>query len=87
MDGKNFDRERRGGKGAFNGQSDTYSRCLVPGRGEPAQFLKAGDVIVTQDGVKYWHGAAKDSWFEHIAITAGTPVWLEPVTEEHYNHL
>jgi len=41
--------------------------------GKPAQRLKAGDVIITHDGVKHWHGAAKDSWFEHLAITAGTP--------------
>lgn len=59
MDGKNFDRERRGGKGAFNGQSDTYSRCLVSGRRKTCPILKAGDVIVTHDGVKHWHGAAK----------------------------
>jgi len=26
---------------------------------------------VIHDGVKHWQGAAKDSWFEHIAITAG----------------
>ncbi|PMC39289.1 cupin domain-containing protein [Bacillus sp. UMB0899] len=55
--------------------------------GKPAQFLKVGDVIVTHDGVKHWHGAAKDSWSEHIAITAGTPEWLEPVDDETYNEL
>lgn len=55
--------------------------------GKPAQFLKAGDVIVTHDGVKHWHGAVKDSWFEHLAITAGTPEWLEPVSKEHYSQL
>lgn len=55
--------------------------------GKPAQFLKAGDVIVIHGGVKHWHGAAKDSWFEHIAITAGKPEWLEPVTDEEYNNL
>src|SRR4051812_25459006 len=37
--------------------------------GKAAQQLKAGDVIVTYDGVKHWHGATKDSWFSHIAIT------------------
>ena len=52
--------------------------------GKAAQFLKAGDVIVIHDGVKHWHGASKDSWFEHIAITAGKPEWLEPVSEEQY---
>jgi len=55
--------------------------------GKPAQFLKAGDIIVTHDGVKHWHGATKDSWFEHIAITAGTPEWLEPVDDQTYNKL
>ncbi|MCY7964527.1 MULTISPECIES: cupin domain-containing protein [Bacillus] len=55
--------------------------------GKPAQFLKAGDVIVTHDGVKHWHGATKDSWFVHIAITAGKPEWLEPVDDETYNKL
>jgi quercetin dioxygenase-like cupin family protein len=52
---------------------------------KPAQFLKAGDVIVTHDSVKHWHGAAKDSWFEHIAITACSPDWLEAVSDEDYN--
>ena len=37
--------------------------------------------------VKHWHGAAKDSWFEHIAITAGIPEWLEPVSDEWYDKL
>jgi len=53
--------------------------------GKPAQFLKKGDVVVIHDGVKHWHGAAKDSWFEHIAITAGEARWFDPVTDEEYN--
>lgn len=70
---------------------DGYQILLVTGgegwyqeEGKPAQALKSGDVIVTHDGVKHWHGAAIDSWFEHIAITAGKPEWLEPVTDEQY---
>ena len=55
--------------------------------GKPAQFLKPGDVIVTHDGVKHWHGATKESWFVHIAITAGKPEWLEPIDDETYNKL
>ena len=73
---------------------DGYQILLVTGgegwyqeEGKDAQFLKAGDVIVTDDGVKHWHGAAKDSWFEHIAITAGNPEWLEAVDNEAYNKL
>lgn len=41
--------------------------------------------------VKYWHGAAKDNWFSHIAIEVsaeGAPnEWLEPVLDEEYNKL
>jgi quercetin dioxygenase-like cupin family protein len=55
--------------------------------GKRAQFLKAGDVIVTHDGVKHWHGATKDSWFQHIAITAGKPEWLETVDDGMYSEL
>ncbi|MCX2477681.1 cupin domain-containing protein [Pedobacter sp. MC2016-15] len=68
-----------------------YQILLVTGgegwyqeEGKPAQFLKTGDVIVTHDGVKHWHGATNDSWFEHIAITAGKPEWLEPVSDDQY---
>ncbi|MBB6130841.1 cupin domain-containing protein [Mucilaginibacter lappiensis] len=53
--------------------------------GKPAQRLKVGDTIVTHDGVKHWHGATKDSWFAHIAITAGTPEWLEAVSDDQYH--
>lgn len=55
--------------------------------GKPARVLKKGDVVITHKGVKHWHGAAKDSWFTHIAITAGASEFLEPVTDEHYNAL
>lgn len=73
---------------------DGYQILLVTGgegwyqeAGQPAQLLHPGDVIVTHDGVKHWHGATKDSWFEHIAITAGTPEWLEPVSDAEYDQL
>ncbi|MDX8342606.1 cupin domain-containing protein [Rossellomorea sp. YZS02] len=73
---------------------DGYQVLLVTGgegwyqeEGKEAQFLKAGDVIVTHDGIKHWHGATKDSWFSHVAITAGKPEWLEPVSDEWYEEL
>jgi quercetin dioxygenase-like cupin family protein len=73
---------------------DGYQLLLVTGGegwyqevGKKAQRLKSGDVIVIKDGVKHWHGATKDSWFAHIAITAGSSEWLEEVTDEVYNNL
>ncbi|MBA1392521.1 cupin domain-containing protein [Lactobacillus sp. XV13L] len=55
--------------------------------GQPARLLHPGDVVVVHNDVKHWHGAAKDSWFAHLAITAGTPVWLEAVTDEEYEQV
>ncbi|EHE86613.1 cupin domain protein [Latilactobacillus curvatus CRL 705] len=71
-----------------------YQILLVTGgegwyqeEGKVAQHLVPGDVIVTKDGIKHWHGATKDSWFSHVAITAGTPEWLEAVSNALYDAL
>lgn len=55
--------------------------------GQPARLLKPGDVVTVHEGVKHWHGATKDSWFAHIAITKGSSEWLEPVDDQQYNQL
>ena len=59
--------------------------------GKPAQELHAGDVVNIPADVKHWHGAAKDSWFVHLAITVnpkkGPATWLEPVSDEDYDKL
>ena len=55
--------------------------------GKPAQLLKPGDVVAIHEGVKHWHGATKDSWFSHIAITKSESEWCEPVSDEEYDQL
>ena len=55
--------------------------------GKTVQLLKPGDVVAIHEGVKHWHGATKDSWFSHIAITKGESEWCEPVSDEEYNQL
>ena len=59
--------------------------------GKPARALRPGDVVNIPAGVKHWHGAAKDSWFAHIALMVpaegSTHEWLNPVTDEEYNKL
>ena len=64
--------------------------------GKPAIPLKAGDVIDIPEGVKHWHGAQKDSWFQHIATHVAVEnsqpgsapnEWLEPVSDEEYSKL
>lgn len=58
--------------------------------GKPAIHLQAGDIIDIPEGVKHWHGATKNSWFQHLAshVHVSDPEsneWLEPVTEDQYN--
>lgn len=59
--------------------------------GKEAQELKKGDVVNIMPEVKHWHGAAKDSWFSHIAIEVpsdgGSTEWLEEVSDEEYLNL
>ena len=47
--------------------------------GKAAQFITKGDVVNFPKGVKHWHGAAKDSWFVHLALTPGETDWFEAV--------
>lgn len=59
--------------------------------GKPAQALKEGEVVNIPAGIKHWHGAAKDSWFTHLAIEVPAEgaynEWLEAVDDESYNNL
>lgn len=59
--------------------------------GKEPRELHPGDVVMIPANVRHWHGAAKDSWFSHIAVEcpgkdAGTE-WLEKVSDEEYNKL
>jgi len=54
--------------------------------------MTPGTVIAIPAEVKHWHGAAKDSWFQHLTYhtkLGANPSneWLEPVTDEVYNKL
>ena len=56
--------------------------------GKPAVEILPGTIIHIPANVKHWHGAAKDSWFAHLAFAVpgeeSENVWLEPVTDEQY---
>ena len=56
--------------------------------GKDPQELTPGTVVVIPAGVKHWHGAARDSWFSHIAFEAPgegcSNEWLEPVDDASY---
>lgn len=68
-----------------------YGRGYYQEWGEEPIELKAGDVVEIKPEVKHWHGAAKDSWFTHIAISepldGAMTEWMEAVEDEEYNKL
>ena len=53
--------------------------------------MMPGNVINIPPEVKHWHGAAKDSWFAHLAFeidgTDTSNEWCEPVDAEAYERL
>lgn len=69
----------------------THGRGWYQEWGKPAVELKPGDTVNIAPGTKHWHGAARDSWFTHIAIEVpsenGRTEWLEPVSDTEYNKL
>ena len=60
--------------------------------GKEAVEMTPGTVIAIPAEAKHWHGAAKDSWFQHLTYhkdvqEGASNEWLEPVTDEIYNQL
>ena len=59
--------------------------------GKAAVEILPGTVIHIPANVKHWHGAAKDSWFAHLAFSVPgeetSAEWLEPVTDVEYDLL
>ena len=54
--------------------------------------MTPGTVIAIPAEVKHWHGAAKDSWFQHLTYhkdvqDGASNEWLEPVTDDIYDIL
>ena len=52
--------------------------------------LNEGDAVKIPAGVKYWHGAAKNSWFSIAVEVPGenaSTEWRGPVTGEEYDKL
>ena len=56
--------------------------------GKPARRIRKGDTVNIPANVKHWHGAAPDSWFQHIALevpgTEQSNEWCEPVDDKAY---
>ncbi|MBQ9641201.1 MAG: carboxymuconolactone decarboxylase family protein [Bacteroidaceae bacterium] len=60
--------------------------------GKPAVEMTPGTVIAIPAETKHWHGAARDSWFQHLTYhkdvqEGASNEWLEPVTDEWYEQV
>ena len=55
---------------------------------EPVK-MTPGVSVTIPEGVKHWHGASGNSWFQHLSIMqdGATTDWLEPVDQSEYAKL
>ncbi|MGM9905808.1 carboxymuconolactone decarboxylase family protein [Lactobacillus sp.] len=63
--------------------------CQIEGQA-PVK-MTPGKAVIVPANTKHWHGAAKDSWFSHLAFMIPgenmSNEWLEPVDDEEYGKL
>lgn len=60
--------------------------------GRDPVVLRPGVVVAIPAEAKHWHGAAKDSWMQHLTYMTNVEEgasneWLEPVTDAEYDTL
>ena len=59
--------------------------------GQEPRELHPGDIVNIPANIKHWHGAARDSWFQHLAMEVPgkdcSAEWCGPVTDEQYEKL
>ena len=59
--------------------------------GKEARELNPGDIVNIPAEIKHWHGAAKDSWFAHLAVEIQgedcNTEWCEAVSDDEYGKL
>jgi quercetin dioxygenase-like cupin family protein len=51
----------------------------VVNRAGDSALVRAGDVIYTPAGEEHWHGAGRDTFMIHVAVSMGATEWLEEV--------
>ena len=60
-------------------------------QGKEARELHPGDIVNIPANVLHWHGAAKDSWFAHLAVEIegedSSTEWRGPVSDDEYSRL
>ena len=57
--------------------------------GQKPVKMEPGVTVTIPEGVKHWHGAANNTWFQHFSIMldGAATEWLEPVDPKTYEAL
>jgi quercetin dioxygenase-like cupin family protein len=63
----------------------TEGEGRVQSRGGPVITIRPGDVIRIAGNEEHWHGAAREHFMTHLAITEGETEWGEHLTDEEYD--
>ncbi len=66
----------------------TAGRGFYQAYGDVAVELKPGDSVNIPSDMKHWHGAAPDSWFQHLVVEVPgvgcSTEWLDAVDDATY---
>ena len=62
----------------------TAGAGLICTEGEEVQRLGAGDTVWVPAGETHWHGASRDGYLLHLAVSLGTTDWDRPVRDDEY---
>ena len=58
---------------------------LICAQGDRPRVLRPGDVVWVPPLERHWHGAAAASFMTHLAVSLGTTMWADEVTETDYS--
>ena len=75
----------------FSRQDPSHLIIRSPGRDRVYTDTESAVIAVPAE-VKHWHGAAKDSWMQHLTYHKDVQAdasneWLEPVDDATYNKI
>ena len=57
----------------------TSGEGYIQSRGEDVHRLAPGDVVLADPDEVHWHGAGPAGPVEHLTVSFGDHIWLEPV--------
>ena len=57
---------------------------LICTSGEPPRLLRPGDIVWVPPMERHWHGGGPQTFMTHVAVSLGSTLWAEEVTDADY---